>query len=273
MDPQQKPQVPQEVGHALAKQIIERIVVPMILSGLMELEAVISLLRMKVVASLGSTGHTKRLLALHLSRSERWVHNQLKGHRLLEQGAELSQAAEAAGTENLGSGPGYQLFMELMLLFSIRYPSHLGIDDLATSVDFQSWQISAEEVIERLELYADMGLLARVMADRRGPRFQATAKLLVATSSPDRTKIERLGARMAWVLPLAEAHCIDQGDFGGIVAELSPTALARARQRIRDSVAEIVADAIAETHKSDEETVNVRAIIAIGTVGGSNETK
>ena len=77
-------------------------------------------------------------------------------------------------------------------------------------------------------------------------------------------------------MPLAQAYCQGKGDFGGFVDRLSPKALEKARGRMREAAADIIAEAVAETHKSDEPVesdVKVRVIIAMGAAGGLHEQR
>ena len=267
---------PLEVGRRLARLVVSKMLVPLIVAGLLDLDEAIQLIKRGVVAALADIRKPNQLIADHLSRSRRWFQDHLKQVREEQRRSlEAGSAQEGAEESDLDeTGHGYKLMLEVLLALSTVYPDAVGIEKLRTLADMPSWHMSNEELASRLEFYQHLGVLQISGYDSHGPVVRAVQR--VPKDLPRPEQLERVGEWLRWVFPLALAHCEGQGDFGGIYAELSPQALKRARKKLKEAAADIIAEAVAETHKSDEPVesdVKVRVIIAIGAAGGLDEQR
>lgn len=258
-----------ESGRKLARIIVRKMVVPLIIAGLLELDEVIELIKREVVAALSGTGETQAFLAGHVARSRRWFQDYARRLRTEQEDSAKAYARPVEGGTDGTEDDSLDLMSRVLLALSTVYPESLSLSQLRELAQVPSWDMPDPELIRRIEFYSKLEALEVVGHDSAGPQIRASQKIPQVAVSHE--QIEWLGERLGWVVPLAYAYCEGQGEFGGIVAELSPKALQRARQKLKEATADIIAEAVAETHKSDEprqNDVKVRAIIAIGTREG-----
>ena len=268
VDPSSGPEVslpvPLEAGRLLARTLVKRVVVPLVTSGLLDLDEVISLIRNGVVHDMNGANASNRQIAAHFSKSRRWYQDQLRQAR---GGTEPPQVLREEGGAEPGTGPGSQFMLRMLAALAQRHPEGLSLEELRVAMDVPAWHIEDSEFQGRIELYLSMGLVEAVGQDRGGLVLRLPNCVMVGVPGP--SQLEKLGERLSWMFPLAMAHCEGQGEFGGILARLSPKALSGARRRIRAAVGSIIAEAVSETHVSEqpEDTnTDVRVIIAIGEV-------
>lgn len=252
---------PLEAARRMAEVVIERLVAPLVFAGHLDLDRAILLIKRGVVTALYSTGKSKALLASHVSKSERWFHRYLSEARQV-----LSGNGAADGDDDQSDiSSGYRFMLELLSRLTWAYPEPLRLEQLREQMDISSWVLDDAALLARLELYEAMGLLALERDSHSELLIQARSDLLLNLPGDDR--IEKIAERISWLPALLLSNFRGEGDFGGMVAELTPAALERARERLRQAFAEIMAEALVETNKSEDSTVTVRAVIAMGAVG------
>jgi hypothetical protein len=160
----------------------------------------------------------------------------------------------------------------MLLQLASSYPEPLSPEQVHAALQATGQRPSTRFVLEALQFYAQQGLLRQVGKGRRSRLFAAAAPL-IQFKVPHNT-LDALSQRLAVIPALATAYCRGYGDFSSIPAQLNPDAFARARERLREAVAKIVADAVQETQLSDRPTsanLEIKAIVAMGPIGGCHE--
>lgn len=242
-------------GRRLAKLILERITVPFVYAGHIDLDEATLLITRSVVRALQGTGKAKALLGAHVSRSERWFHMQLKALR------DLSDAGEASAE---GANKGYQVMVLILERLVELFPEAASLDDIRRVTGLESWDMNDDALKARLELYVSLGVIERTEAGF----YRAKSDLMVELPGED--QVEKIAERISWIPALAMSNLRGEGELGGLMAQLTPAALERARKRMRKAFAMIMADALRETQESNDPTLIVRAVIALGAVGESD---
>lgn len=160
---------------------------------------------------------------------------------------------------------------EILLAYAEQHPNPLGVDEVYALLRERSRKVNVRNLSGTLELYARLGFLRPVGGAPGKNRYIAVDPLLELKIP--RGALEKLSERLSSVPSLALSYCLGRGEFGGVAARLHPLALQKARERLKDAVAGIMAEALKETQLSDEPSsanLEVSAIFAVGTVGAPN---
>lgn len=214
------------------------------------------------------TADSKNVIGHYLHRSERWVYQSIE-----KQQGDKSAEPETVDPSGPTRAPGREFSTEILLELGERYPEAVSATELEVLLQRRGRYVKRKSVAGFLDLYERLGLLRQVGSTARVRKYAATSPM--AELSVQRGAYEKVSERLRNVPSLALAYCLGRGEFGGLSARLHPDAFARARDRLKEAVARIIAEATEETHLSDEPSttnVLVSAIIAIGMVGGSHDS-
>lgn len=259
---------PMELRARLAELYIDDLIIPMIISGSIDLAWVLDRIRTGVVVRLAETEEPKSVIADHLQMSERWVYQQLE---VFEQARRLERDAEQTKQP---SGISKSLITDILLELSDAHPGALSADELRARLERNGRKLTKNRLTGALELSVRLGAVNMVESSKRGRCYTAANPLSVLNMH--RGYLDKLSERISSIPALALAYCCDQGEFGGVSARLHPQAFAKARERFKVAASEIIGDAIEETHRSEEPNTNnvpVSALFALGIVGGSHGSK
>lgn len=245
----------------LARLVLDRIAVPAVAFGHLDVDEALLRIKRGVVGALERTGMTRAVVASHLSKSDRWVYKYRQEER------RRGSANEREDVEAAEPGRGYLIMAEVVTLFARSHPSALDVATAQEALAEAGWPLDPDDIRARLDLYSEMGLLERDVQDSGQVLYRAHESLVIVPPGADR--IEKLAKWLpsVWEIALAYGEEQDGVQFGGIDGELTADAYARFARKVSDGVTAAYADALQESARAfveGEPLVRINAIIAIG---------